>query len=78
MRAWPILLVLLVPAVAAQSNNTANGTEGDTLAGEESVAGLPEFVFYVVVAALSLTVFIGLFVVSQRYARRKRGDRPPP
>lgn len=78
---WLLLVALVVPLAAAQgtpSTDEQNATyEDENLAGDESVAGPPEMAYYVVVAAISLTVFGGLFWASRRYVKR-RGSRPPP
>lgn len=75
--AW---VLALAPGVAAQANPVPsdNATlDDENLAGEESVEGIPGIVYYIVIAVMSLAVFIGLAVLSRRY-QRKRGSRPPP
>lgn len=75
--AW---LLVIAASVAAQANPipSDNATlDDENLAGEESVEGAPGIVYYVVIAAMSLAVFIALAVLSSRY-RRDRGSRPPP
>lgn len=76
------VLLVLAPVAVAQdtpSPDEQNATyDEDNLAGGESVAGPPEMVYYVVVAAISLTLFGGLFWASWRYARRRGSSRPPP
>ena len=79
------LALLGAPLALAQGDGTPqpeadNDTQGaeDRLVDEESTIEDDEGIaFYVVVAVLSVGVFIGLAVLNARY-RRQRGSRPPP
>lgn len=76
LRALVAALAVALAAPVALAQDDENLTE-PSLPGEESVEGASGIAFYVVVAVMSIAVFVGLAVLTSRYYAR-RGSRPPP